>query len=129
MPSFDYMLSTENTTVVDVDIRSRRSIEKTAQSTGPCGRLENSFGKFIVHKTLDLFRSLSLSASQRPSGSRKECGCALRVHALRVLADRQRMLDDGCETVLAIPDFDISRFPKNVNCSLVHRRWRARAEG
>jgi len=72
--------------------------KKLPRALGRVGGWKIPLANSSSTKTLDLFRSLSLSASQRPSGSRKECGCALRVHALRVLADRQRILDDGCET-------------------------------
>jgi hypothetical protein len=67
-------------------------------------------------RAYNLLRSLSLGAQLGDlQGSAEERACALRIHALGVLAD----LDDGGEAILAVSDFDISRFVENVNRGFV----------
>src|ERR1700738_3231541 len=75
----------------------------------PCRRLEHALREGVGHKTLDLFGTLSLCAQLRHlQHAWKVRAGALRIHALWLLSRRQRMLDDGCEAVLAIPDLDVA---------------------
>src|SRR5262249_55909266 len=52
----------------------------------------------------------------------------LCVHALRVLAGGQSVLDDCREAILAISDLNVPRTLENVNGSFARHRWWARTE-
>src|SRR5215469_6904053 len=73
------------------------------------GRLENPLGECVSDESLDLFRRLSLRTQLRDlQVARKKRAGTFGIHALWVLADRQSMLDDCGEAVLAFSDLYIA---------------------
>src|SRR5215831_19772178 len=97
--------------------------------TRPARRLEDAFRECFGHVALDLFATLSFGAQLRHfQDARKVRSRALRVHALRLLAGGQRVLDDRRKAVLALPDLDVAGLIEDVDGSLARDGRRTGAE-
>src|SRR5262249_36129168 len=95
----------------------------------PRRRLEAGLGKGVGYEALDLFSALPLGA---PLGHLEDAwqvrARPLSIHAAWLLGGGRRVLDDGREAILALPDLDVAGLVEDVDRRLVRHGRRAGGE-